>query len=125
MKKIIFGCIALLSTAAYGASIDALANQTVAYLGNPAQNATLTTEAAYYNPAGLVRLENGQYITGGLQLADTTFEISSEGKNYKANDPFGVIPNLAYIYKKIWLFKKQVLYYSSDETERFKNLTII
>jgi len=98
MKKIIFGCLALLSVASYGASIDALANSTPAYFGNPAQNATLTTEAAYYNPAGLVHLEDGAYMTIGGQLSNTTYEMEN-GDNYKANDPIGMIPSLAYIHK--------------------------
>jgi long-chain fatty acid transport protein len=98
MKKIILGCLALLSVASYGASVDALANSTPAYFGNPAQNATLTTEAAYYNPAGLVHLENGNYMTIGGQLSDTTYEMEN-GNNYKGNDPIGMIPSLAYIHK--------------------------
>ncbi|MEI6856542.1 DUF5723 family protein [Psychrilyobacter sp.] len=98
MKKILLGCLALLSTVSYGASVDALANSTPAYFGNPAQNATLTTEAAYYNPAGLVHLEDGNYMTIGGQVSNTTYEIEN-GNSYKANDPFGLIPSLAYIHK--------------------------
>ncbi|WP_028855298.1 OmpP1/FadL family transporter [Psychrilyobacter atlanticus] len=105
MKKILFGCIALLSTASYGASVDALANSTPAYMGNPAQNATLTTEAAYYNPAGLVHLEDGNYISVGGQLSNITYEMEKGGENYKANDPLGLIPNLSYIHKSgDWAF---------------------
>ncbi|MGB6128205.1 MAG: hypothetical protein WBG30_05595, partial [Psychrilyobacter sp.] len=99
MKKILFGCIALLSTVSYGASIDALANSTPAYMGNTAQNATLTTEAVYYNPAGLVHLEDGNYISVGGQLSNITYEMEKGGKHYKANDPLGVIPNLSFIHK--------------------------
>ena len=100
MKKIIFGCIALLTTAtAYGASVDALANQSASYLGNPAQNASLSADGVFYNPAGTAFLEDGHYITGGLQIADTTYEMETGGKNYKANDPFGVVPNFGYIHK--------------------------
>jgi len=105
MKKILFGCIALLSTISYGASIDALANSTTAYMGNTAQNATLTTEAVYYNPAGLVHLEDGNYISVGGQLSNITYEIEKGGKEYKANDPLGIIPNLSYIHKNgDWAF---------------------
>ncbi|UUV18902.1 outer membrane protein transport protein [Fusobacteria bacterium ZRK30] len=105
MKKILFGCIALLSTASYGASIDALANSTPAYMGNPAQNATLTAEAAYYNPAGLVHLEDGNYISVGGQLSNITYEMEKGGDNYKANDPLGLIPNLSYVHKSgNWAF---------------------
>ena len=105
MKKILFGCIALLSTISYGASIDALANSTTAYMGNTAQNATLTTEAAYYNPAGLVHLEDGNYISVGGQLSNITYEMEKGGKEYKANDPLGIIPNLSYIHKNgNWAF---------------------
>ena len=98
MKKILFGCIALLSTVSYGASVDALANSTPAYFGNPAQNATLTIDASYYNPAGLIHLEDGNYMTAGIQQSNVTYEIEN-GTNYKANDPLGLIPNLAYVHK--------------------------
>jgi len=105
MKKILFGCLALLSTASYGASVDALANSTVAYMGNPAQNATLTTEAVYYNPAGLVHLEDGNYMSLGGQLSNITYEMKKGEDNYKANDPLGLIPNLSYIHKSgNWAF---------------------
>jgi len=105
MKKILFGCLALLSTASYGASVDALANSTVAYMGNPAQNATLTTEATYYNPAGLVHLEDGNYMSLGGQLSNITYEMEKGEDNYKANDPLGLIPNLSYIHKSgNWAF---------------------
>ncbi len=105
MKKILFGCIALLSTASYGASVDALASSTPAYMGNPAQNATLTAEAAYYNPAGLIHLEDGNYMSLGGQLSNITYEMEKEEKNYKANDPMGLIPNLSYVHKNgNWAF---------------------
>lgn len=105
MKKILLGCVTLLSTVSYGASVDALANSTPAYMGNPAQNATLTAEAAYYNPAGLVYLDDGNYLSIGGQLSNITYEMEKGGKNYKANDPLGLIPNLSYIHKNgDWAF---------------------
>ncbi len=99
MKKIFFYCITLFSTAIYGASIDALANPTTAYLGNPSQNATTNSEAAYYNPAGLVYLEDGNYISGGIQVASTTYMMKANKKEYEGTDPNGLIPNLSYIHK--------------------------
>lgn len=102
--------IAALSTSAFGASIDHIQNYTAEYNANMAQQAAISpTTSAYYNPAGLMRLENGTYFTGGIQIAfgketmryDTTgnnpFGGSSSNK-YDA-DLLAPIPNFAFIKK--------------------------
>ena len=71
LKK--FGLTALfavLGTSAFGASIDHIQNYTAEYNANMAQQAAISpTTSAYYNPAGIMRLENGTYFTGGVQVA--------------------------------------------------------
>lgn len=103
-----FGLITLIAsmgTAAFGASIDHIQNYTAEYNANMAQQGAINaTTSVYYNPAGLMRLKNGTYFTGGVQLAigeetmkyDTKHDENSH--NYDA-DLFAPIPNFA-------LFKK-------------------
>lgn len=106
LKK--FSLIALIvamSSTAFGASIDHIQNYTAEYNANPAQQAAISaTTSPFFNPAGLMRLKNGTYFTGGIQLAigeesmryDTQTDKSSN--KYDA-DLLAPIPNFA-IFKK-------------------------
>ncbi|WP_291255112.1 OmpP1/FadL family transporter [Fusobacterium sp.] len=99
MKKRL-GLLALatvLSSATYAASIDHIQTYTPEYLGNQAQNGMINKSSAYYNPAGLVHLENGTYVQLGGQLALGHEKMTYGGKEYKAQlvQP---IPNFA-LYK--------------------------
>ena len=106
LKK--FGLTALfavLGTSAFGASIDHIQNYTAEYNANMAQQATISpTTSAYYNPAGIMRLENGTYFTGGVQVAfgKETMKYHTkdgDGGDYSA-DLLAPIPNFALIKKQ-------------------------
>lgn len=106
LKK--FGLTALfavLGTSAFGASIDHIQNYTAEYNANMAQQAAISpTTSAYYNPAGIMRLENGTYFTGGVQLAigKETMKYHTkdgDGGDYSA-DLLAPIPNFALIKKQ-------------------------
>lgn len=106
LKK--FGLTALfavLGTSAFGASIDHIQNYTAEYNANMAQQAAISpTTSAYYNPAGIMRLENGTYFTGGVQVAfgkETMKYRTKEGDggDYSA-DLLAPIPNFALIKKQ-------------------------
>ena len=106
LKK--FGLTALfavLGTSAFGASIDHIQNYTAEYNANMAQQAAISpTTSAYYNPAGIMRLENGTYFTGGVQLAigKETMKYrtkAGDGGDYSA-DLLAPIPNFAMIKKQ-------------------------
>ena len=106
LKK--FGLTALfavLGTSAFGASIDHIQNYTAEYNANMAQQAAISpTTSAYYNPAGIMRLENGTYFTGGVQLAigKETMKYHTkdgDGGDYSA-DLLAPIPNFAMIKKQ-------------------------
>ena len=86
--------VAVLSSAVYGASIDHIQTYTPEYLGNQAQNGMINNASVYYNPAGLVHLENGTYIHVGAQLAIGHEKMEYNGEEYKA-DLFQPIPNFA------------------------------
>lgn len=96
MKKRL-GLLALavvLSSSAYAASIDHIQTYTPEYLGNQAQNGMVNNVSVYYNPAGIVNLENGTYIHVGAQLAVGHEKMEYKGEELKA-DLFQPIPNFA------------------------------
>lgn len=96
---------AVLGTSAFGASIDHIQNYTAEYNANMAQQAAISpTTSAYYNPAGIMKLENGTYFTGGVQLAigKETMKYHTkdgDGGDYSA-DLLAPIPNFAMIKKQ-------------------------
>lgn len=85
---------AVLTSVAYGASIDHIQTYTPEYLGNQAQNGMINNASVYYNPAGIVNLEKGIYVHVGAQLAVGHEKMEYNGKDYKA-DLFQPIPNFA------------------------------
>jgi len=88
----------LLSTTIFGASIDHVQNYTPEYNANPAQQGAINKSATvYFNPAGIMRLEEGTYFTGGLQVAIGQETMKYESNTYDA-DLLAPIPNFA-IYK--------------------------
>ena len=94
-KKLgILAIAALLSTGAYAASIDHIQTYTPEYLGNQSQNGLINKSSVYYNPAGLVHLDNGTYFHIGAQLAVGHEKMDYNGKEYKA-DLLQYIPTLA------------------------------
>ena len=94
-KKLgILAIAALLSTSAYAASIDHIQTYTPEYLGNQSQNGMINKSSVYYNPAGLVHLDNGTYFHIGAQLAVGHEKMDYNGKEYKA-DLLQYIPTLA------------------------------
>lgn len=88
---------AVLTSVAYGASIDHIQTYTPEYLGNQAQNGMINNVSVYYNPAGIVNLEKGTYVHIGAQLAVGHEKMEYNDKDYKA-DLFQPIPNFA-LYK--------------------------
>lgn len=88
----------LLSTTIFGASIDHVQNYTPEYNANPAQQGAINKSATvYFNPAGIMRLEEGTYFTGGLQVAIGQETMKYDSNTYDA-DLLAPIPNFA-IYK--------------------------
>lgn len=94
-KKLgILALTAVLGTGAYAASIDHIQTYTPEYLGNQAQNGMINSSSVFYNPAGIMHLENGTYIHLGAQLAVGKEEMDYNGKNYDA-DLLQYIPTFA------------------------------
>jgi len=98
-KLSLLALIASLSVSTMGASIDHIQNYSAEYGGNPAQQGAINVgSTVYFNPAGLMRLENGTYIVGGIQYAFGDQNMSQGGRDFSTNLS-SPIPNFA-LYKK-------------------------
>lgn len=98
-KLSLLALIASLSVSAMGASIDHIQNYSAEYGANPAQQGAINTgSSVYFNPAGLMRLEDGTYIVGGIQYAFGSESMKEGGRDFSSNLS-SPIPNFA-IYKK-------------------------
>lgn len=85
-RKIIFLSFLTIATMVKGASIDHIMNYTPEYNANPAlQGAINSTSTVNFNPAGLMRLENGLYFNGGLQLGIGKYGVGYSGKDHDTN----------------------------------------
>jgi long-subunit fatty acid transport protein len=78
-------------------------NQSASFIRMPAQDATISIEGTYYNPAGLVHLENGFYVSLSSQTISQTRDISSTftmNRTEFAGDVFApVFPTFYAVYK--------------------------
>lgn len=89
----------LFSTVSFGASIDHVQNLSMEYNANPAQQGAISPGSSpYFNPAGLMQLENGNYFGVGLQLAIGEEKMEYDGKEYKA-DLLEPMPNVSFVNK--------------------------
>ena len=82
MKKLIKLLMpVVISLSASGASIDYLMNNSSVYLGNPAQTANISVESAFFNPAGLVYLDDGLYLNINAFLSSVEESTVLDGRN--------------------------------------------
>ena len=93
-KLTLLALMATMATVGYGASIDHIQTYTPEYLGNQALTGMINNTSVYYNPAGLVNLQQGTYIQAGVNLAIGQEKMKYNGKDYKA-DLLQPIPNIA------------------------------
>lgn len=102
MNKLKFSLLALVAsigTSVMGASIDHIQNYSAEYGANPAQQGAINTgSSVYFNPAGIVRLEDGIYFVGGVQYAFGEQEMTTDHDSHPTNLS-SPIPNFA-LYKK-------------------------
>lgn len=100
LRKIGIGAFMLAMTATgFGASVDHIQNYTPEYNANPALNGAINPgTSAYYNPAGLMQIENGRYFQVGVSGAMGNQKMESYGTDYEA-DSFDLVPNMMYVDK--------------------------
>ncbi len=98
--KVITGILGVLfSGVSFAASIDHVQSLSLEYNANPAQQGAISAGSSpYYNPAGIMQLENGTYLGVGLQYAIGEEKMEYAGKEYKA-DLLEPIPNISLVTK--------------------------
>ena len=83
-------------------------NQNVAFLRNPAQNAVIGVQGAYFNPAGIGFMDNGWHLAFDVQTAlqrrytTSTYEplkygVDNEGRGYKKYTGKSFVPALPHL----------------------------
>lgn len=79
-------------------------NQSASFIRMPVMDATLSIDGAYYNPAGLVHLQNGFHLSLNNQYVSQTRTITSDyallkNKEYKGDVLAPLFPTLYAVYK--------------------------
>lgn len=112
-RLIITAALCAVSVSAFAGGYVTNTNQNVAFLRNPAQNAVIGIQGAYFNPAGVAFMENGWHLALDIQTAvqrrytTSTYEplkygVDNEGKGYKkytGKTFVPVLPHLDLVYK--------------------------
>ena len=84
-------------------------NQSASFIRMPVMDATLSIDGAYYNPAGLVHLQNGFHLSLNNQYVSQTRTITSDyallkNKEYKGDVLAPLFPTLYAVYKICLLY---------------------
>lgn len=112
-RLIVTAALLAASVSAFAGGFVTNTNQNVAFLRNPAQNAVIGVQGAYFNPAGVAFMENGWHLAIDVQSAvqrrytTSTYEplkygIDNDGKGYKkytGKSFVPVLPHLDLVYK--------------------------
>ena len=78
MKRLtLIVAIIILGTTAFAGGILTNANQSAQYVRMFSRNASTTFDAVYYNPAGLMKMDNGLYLSVNNQTITQTRNITS------------------------------------------------
>lgn len=93
------------------ASIDYLSNNSAAYFQNPSQTAKISVEGIFYNPAGTVFLEDGNYVNVNMANSLIQESMTLNGKKLASNNYAGA-PTFNYLHK-------------NDNYSLFANLSVI
>ncbi len=111
MKKLTFlVAFALLSNMAFSIGLLTNTNQSAQFIRMMSRNASLDIDAVYFNPAGLIKLENGWHFSINNQsiyqtkTIDSKFPLLNDGY-YEGNVEAPVFPSAFAVYKKDkWAF---------------------
>ncbi len=111
MKKLtLFVALTMLLHMSFAGGLLTNYNQSAQYVRMLSRNAALEIDAVFYNPAGLVKLENGWHFAFYGQTIFQSREIDSQfpllnNSYYKGETTIPLFPNLYAAYKKDkWVF---------------------
>ncbi|MGL5544167.1 MAG: OmpP1/FadL family transporter [Cetobacterium sp.] len=96
-KLMILGTV--ISVSSFAGSIDYLSQQDAEYLAHPAMVGKIGVSGAYYNPAGLVWLEDGTYIQVNNQTHLKDYSMEIDGQKFKSDKPSAAVPSLQIVKK--------------------------
>jgi len=111
MKKLTFiVAFTLMVNAAFSVGLLTNTNQSAQFIRMMSRNASLDVDAVYYNPAGLIKLDNGWHFSVNNQTImqtkniDSKFPLLNDGK-YQGDVFAPVFPTAFAVYKKDkWAF---------------------
>ncbi|MBI3599113.1 MAG: outer membrane protein transport protein [Nitrospinae bacterium] len=85
----------------FAGGVDENYNQSAEYVRTLNRNAgTDSADAAFYNPAGLIKLEDGIYINVSNQFIFKEYRHEVSGVEYKSDYPTMVFPDIYAVYKQ-------------------------
>ena len=99
-KKIMLLLSAIISVNAMAGSIDYLAQQDAEYLATPAMVGKIGVSGAYYNPAGLVWLEDGTYMQVNNQTMLKKYNHEYGNIKFESDKPSAFIPSFQVVHKE-------------------------
>ena len=120
IKTFFLAFVSSLSMTANAGGILTNTNQNIAFLRNPARDGAIGIDGVYYNPAGVVFLEDGFHLSLNIQNAHQTRTITStnpyfalgaknngnETKVFKGKADAPIIPSIQAAYNKSnWSFQ--------------------
>lgn len=107
MKRLftaLFALAILFPATVFAGGIVTNTNQSASFIRNPSQDAFLGIEGVYYNPAGLIHLDNGFYISLSNQTVSQTRDIKSSfamnQQEFKGTVSAPLFPTFYAVYKK-------------------------
>lgn len=127
MRKLtLLVAFAMLQLMAFSGGLLTNYNQSAQYIRMLSRNASLDIDAVFYNPAGLVKMQDGWHFAFHSQTVLQTREITSgfpvlnQPAFYKGETTVPVFPNLYAVYKKDkWAFSLGVGPTSGGGTAKF------
>ena len=111
MKKLTFlAALTLVANMAFSIGLLTNTNQSAQFIRMMSRNASLDVDAVYFNPAGLIKLENGWHFSINSQtifqkkIIDSKFPLLNDG-HYEGDVQVPVFPTAFAVYKKDkWAF---------------------
>lgn len=107
MKKLFvaFATVCLIAEIVIAGGLVTNTNQSASFIRNPARDASLDIDAAYFNPAGLVFLEDGFHFSLSNQTISQKRTINSSFPGMNQNEFIGTVsapifPTVYGVYKK-------------------------
>lgn len=107
MKKLLITCavVLLLFSFSIAGGIVTNTNQSAKYVRTLNRNASTEIDAVYFNPAGLVKLEDGLHLSVSNQSVFQTWTVKNDYLNLNENEFIGKVqaplfPNIYLAYKK-------------------------